>query len=53
MIILQSKWEGDTKWTFRAEGHQNSKTYFRFYQITKEDRKLKAKNTYRIIEKKN
>lgn len=50
-LILQSRWQGDNKWNFRAEGFPTSKTFFNFYQIIKQDKKLKTKNLYRMIEK--
>ena len=47
--IIQSCYYGDTKWNFRAETNDYIKSILAYDKTVKQDRKLKANNTYRII----
>lgn len=50
-LILQSRWQGDNKWNFRAEGFPTSQTLISFERLIRKDGRLKTKNHYRIIKK--
>ena len=49
-MIVQSKWIGDTKWNYRGEAKNNLALYNLVSTITRQDRKLKTNNTYRVIQ---
>jgi hypothetical protein len=48
-IIIQSRWEGDTKWNYRGEAKNTVDLYHLANTIVSQDRKLRTKNKYKII----
>lgn len=49
-IIVESRWKGDTKWSYRAElvGSTETKALLQYYKLVAQDERLKCKNEYRV-----
>jgi hypothetical protein len=48
-IIIQSRWEGDTKWNYRGEAKNTLDLYKIVSTIVSEDKKFNNKNRYRFL----
>jgi hypothetical protein len=48
-LVLQSKYNGDTKWNFRGEAKNERDFYKMVTETIRQDTKLKVNNTYRFI----
>jgi hypothetical protein len=49
-IIVESRWKGDTKWSYRAElvGSTETKALLQYYKLVAQDERLRCKNEYRV-----
>lgn len=49
-IIVESRWKGDSKWVYRAElvGSTETQALLQYYELVRQDEKLKCQNEYRV-----
>jgi hypothetical protein len=48
-FIIQSRWEGDTKWNYRGEAKNTVDLYNLVSTIVRQDKKLRTKNKYKLL----